>query len=92
MFRTLPFTTEKDDDLERPAQEQEERCMMTIDFDFHRGIKNSATTFQAIVWQPATTNLIGGPVRPPIRTPLMTIQSFGLALSKIRITKLEESP
>jgi hypothetical protein len=49
MFGTLPFTTEKDDDLERLAQEQEERCMMTIDFDFHRGIKNSATTFQAIV-------------------------------------------
>jgi hypothetical protein len=44
---TLPFTAVKDDDLERPTQEQEEWCTMTIGFEFYRGLKNSVTTFQA---------------------------------------------
>jgi hypothetical protein len=61
MFRTLPFMTGKDDDLERPAQEQEERRTMTIDFEFYRGLKNLATTFQTVARQPATTNPIDGP-------------------------------
>jgi hypothetical protein len=33
--RTLSFTAVKDDDLERPTQEQEEWRTMTIDFEFH---------------------------------------------------------
>jgi hypothetical protein len=45
LFRTLSFTVEEDDDLDRPTQEQEERCTTTLDFEFHRGHKNSATTF-----------------------------------------------
>jgi hypothetical protein len=49
LFRTLSFTTEEDDNLECPTQEQEERRTTTIDFEFHRGLKNSATTFQAVV-------------------------------------------
>jgi hypothetical protein len=83
MFGTLPFTAEEDDDLERSAQEQEERRTTTIDFEFHRGIKNSVTTFQAVVRQPITTNPIDSPARPPIGTPLMTTRSSGLALSEI---------
>jgi hypothetical protein len=35
--------------------------MMTTGFEFHRGLKNSATTFQAAVRQPAMINLIDGP-------------------------------
>jgi hypothetical protein len=62
LFRTLPFTTGEDDDLEHPAQEQEERRTTTISFEFHRGPKNSVTTFQATVRQPATTNPIDDPV------------------------------
>jgi hypothetical protein len=87
----LPFTMEEDDDLERPAQEQEERCTMTIDFEFYRGLKNSVTTFQAVIRQPATTNSIDTPARPSIGTPLMTTRSSGLSLSEIRIMKPEES-
>jgi hypothetical protein len=63
---------EEDDDLERLAQEQEERRMRTIDFEFNRCLKNSVTMFQAIVRQPATTNPINTPARPLIETPLMT--------------------
>jgi hypothetical protein len=57
----LPFTVEEDNDLEHPAQEQEEQHTMTIDFVFHRGLKTSATTFQAVVRQPAMTNPIDSP-------------------------------
>jgi hypothetical protein len=60
MLRTLPFTAGEDDDLKHPAQEQEEWRTMTSDFELHRGLKNSVTTFQAIVRQPATINLIDG--------------------------------
>jgi hypothetical protein len=90
-FKMLPFTAEEDNDLEHLVQEQEEWCTTTIDFEFHRGLKNSVTTFQAVVRQPAKTNPIDSPVRPLIGTPLMTIQSSGLALSEIRTTKPEES-
>jgi hypothetical protein len=61
MFGTLPFTAGEDDNLERSAQEQEEQRTTTIGFEFHRCLKNSATTFQAVVRQPATINLIDGP-------------------------------
>jgi hypothetical protein len=44
MFGTLTFAAGEDDDLEEPAQEQERRTMM-IDFEFHRGLKNSVTMF-----------------------------------------------
>jgi hypothetical protein len=63
---------EEDDDLERLAQEQEERRMRTIDFEFNRCLKNSVTMFQAVVRQPAMTNPINSPARPLIETPLMT--------------------
>jgi hypothetical protein len=33
---------------------------MTIGFEFPQSLKNSATTFQAVVRQPAMTNLING--------------------------------
>jgi hypothetical protein len=49
LFETLSFTTGEDDDLEHPAQEQEERCTTTIGFEFHRCLKNLTTTFQAFV-------------------------------------------
>jgi hypothetical protein len=91
LFRTLSFTTEEDDDLERPTQEQEEWHTTTIDFEFHRDLKDWATTFQAVVRQQAMTNMIDSPARPPIETPLMTIRSSGLAPSEIRIIKPEES-
>jgi hypothetical protein len=55
---TLSFTAVEDDDLERPTQEQKERCTMTTDFEFHQGLKNSTTICQAAVRQPATTNPI----------------------------------
>jgi hypothetical protein len=83
MFRMLPFKVGEDDDLEHPAQEQEERRMTTIGFEFHRGLKNSATMFQAVVRQIATTNPTDGSVRPLIGTPSMTTRSSGLALSEI---------
>jgi hypothetical protein len=80
-----------DDDLGHPAQEQEEQRMTTIGFKFPQSIKNSATTFQVAVRQPAMTDLIDGPTRPTIMTALATTQSFGLALSEIRTMKLKES-
>jgi hypothetical protein len=83
LFRTLSFTAGEDDDLEHPTQEQEEWRTMTIDFEFHRGLKNSSTTFHAAVRQPAMTNPIDGPVRPPIGTQSMSTRSSGLALSEI---------
>jgi hypothetical protein len=69
LFRMLSFMVKEYDDLEHPAQEQEEWHTTTIGFEFHRGLKNLATTFQAIVRQSATTNSIDGPDRPPIGTP-----------------------
>jgi hypothetical protein len=48
----------EDDDLEHLAQEQEEQRTMMINFEFHQGLKNSTTTFQATVRQPTTTNPI----------------------------------
>jgi hypothetical protein len=45
LFKMLPFTVGEDDDLEHPAQEQEEWHTTMIDFEFHRGLKNSTTTF-----------------------------------------------
>jgi hypothetical protein len=72
LFRTLLFTAKKDDDLERPTQEQEERRTTTIDFKFHPGLKNLVTTFQAVVRQSAMITPIDSPARPLIRTPLMT--------------------
>jgi hypothetical protein len=58
LFRTLSFTAGEYDDLEHLAQEQEERCMTMISFEFLRGLKNSATTFQATVRQLVMTNPI----------------------------------
>jgi hypothetical protein len=58
LVRTLLFTVREDDDLEHLAQEQEEQRTMTIDFEFHQGLKNSMTTFQATIRQPTTTNPI----------------------------------
>jgi hypothetical protein len=58
LFGMLTFTAEEDDDLEHPTQEQEERRTTTIGFEFPQGLKNSATTFQAVVRQPATTDPI----------------------------------
>jgi hypothetical protein len=80
---TLPFTAGEDNDLKRPAQDQEERRIMTIGFKFPRALKNSATTFQAVVRQPAMTNLINGLARPPIETPSTTTRSSESALSEI---------
>jgi hypothetical protein len=60
LFEKLSFTVGEDDDLEHPTQQQEERRTMTIGFKFPRGLKNSATTFQAMARQPATRNLIDG--------------------------------
>jgi hypothetical protein len=57
MFGTLSFMVEEDENIEYPAQEQEERHMMTIDFEFPRGLKNSATMFQQLVM----TNPINSP-------------------------------
>jgi hypothetical protein len=87
LFGTLPFMMEEDDDLECPAQEQEEWRTTTIDFEFHRGLKNSVTTFQAVVRQPAMTNPIDSPARPLVGTPSMTTRSSELTLSEIRTTK-----
>jgi hypothetical protein len=57
---------------------------MTIGFEFPQSLKNSATTFQAAVRQPATTDPIDGPTRPPIGTLSTTTRSSGLALTEIR--------
>jgi hypothetical protein len=91
MFGTLSFMTGEDDDLEHPTQEQEERRMTTIGFEFHQGLKNSVTTFQAMVRQQAMTNPIDGPTRLPIGTPSTTTRSFRLTLCEIRTTKSKES-
>jgi hypothetical protein len=68
LFGTLSFTAGEDDDLEHPAQEQEERSTTMIGFEFPRGLKNLAPTFQ----QPATTYLIDSPAQPPNKTPSTT--------------------
>jgi hypothetical protein len=91
LFRTLPFMMGEDDDLQHPAQEQEERRTMTIRFEFTRGLKNSATMFQAAVRQPAMTDPIDGLTRPPIGIPSTTTRSSRLALGEIRTMKPEES-
>jgi hypothetical protein len=57
----LSFMAGEDDDLEHSTQEQEERRTTVISFEFHRGLENSATMFQAAVRQLATTNPIDGP-------------------------------
>jgi hypothetical protein len=72
LFRTLLFTTREDDELEHPTQEQEERRTTMIGFEFPQGLKSSVTTFQVVVRQPATTNLIDSLARPPIGTLSMT--------------------
>jgi hypothetical protein len=90
LFRMSSFTAAHDDDLELSAHEQEARCTTTISFEFPQSLKNSATTFQAAVRQPATKNLIDGPTRPPIGTSSMIIRSSGLALNEIRTMKPEE--
>jgi hypothetical protein len=79
-----------DDDLEHPAHEQEARRTTTIDFKFPRSLKNSATTFQAAVRQPTTTDPIDGLTRPSIGTLSTTTRSSGLALTEIRTMKPEE--
>jgi hypothetical protein len=80
LSRMLPFTT---------GEEQEERS--TTPIDFPRILKNLAATFLVAVKQPATTNLIDSPARPPIATPSTTTQSCGLALGEIRTMKPKES-
>jgi hypothetical protein len=105
LFRMSSFTVAHDDDLEHPAQqheevhdddlehpthEQEARCTMMISFEFPWSLKNSATTFQEVVRQSATTYLIDGLTRPPIGTSSMTTRSFGLVLTEIRTMKPEE--
>jgi hypothetical protein len=79
-----------DDDIEHPTHEQEVRLTTTIGIEFPRSLKNSATTFQAVIRKSATTDLIDGPTRSPIETLSMTTRSYGLALTKIRTMKLEE--
>jgi hypothetical protein len=79
-----------DDDFERTVYEQEARRTTTIGFEFPQSLKNSATTFQAAVRQPAMTDPIDGATRPPIETSSMTTQSSGLALIEIRTMKPEE--
>jgi hypothetical protein len=79
-----------DDDLEHPVHEQEAQLTTMIDFEFPRSLKNSATTFQAAVRQPATTDPINGPTWPPIGISSTTIQSSALALTEIRTMKPEE--
>jgi hypothetical protein len=66
LFETSSFTAAHDNDLDHLAHEQEARRTMTIGFEFPRSLKNSTTTFQAAVRQPATTDSIDGPTRPPI--------------------------
>jgi hypothetical protein len=72
MFGKLPFMAGEDDNLEHSSQEQEERRTMTIGFEFHRGLENSATMFQVVVRQLATTNPIDSPAQPPIGSPSVT--------------------
>jgi hypothetical protein len=80
----------RDDDLEHPDHEQEARRMTMIDCEFPRSLKNSATTFQAVVRQPAMIDPIDSSTRPPIETSSTTTRSFGLALNEIRTMKSEE--
>jgi hypothetical protein len=79
-----------DDDLEDPTHEQEARCTTMIGFEFSRSLKNSATTFQAVVTQLATTDPIDGPTRPPIGTSSTTTRSSGLTLTEIQTMNPEE--
>jgi hypothetical protein len=79
-----------DNDFEHPAHEQEVRRTTTIGFEFPRSLKNSATTFQATVKQPATIDPIDDPTRPPIGTSSKTTRSSGLVLTEIRTIKHEE--
>jgi hypothetical protein len=79
-----------DDDLEHPAHEQEARRTTTIGSEFPRSLKNSATTFLAVVSQPALTDMIDGLTQPPIGTSSTTTRSSGLALTEIRTMKHEE--
>jgi hypothetical protein len=79
-----------DDDLEHPAHEQEARLTTMIGTEFPQSLKNSTTTFQVAVRQPATTDLTDGPTRPLIGTSSTTTRSSGLALTEIRTMKLEE--
>jgi hypothetical protein len=79
-----------DDDLEHPTHEQEARRTTTIGFEFPRSLKNSVSTFQAAVRQPATTDPIDGLTQPSIETSSTTTRSSGLALTEIRTMKHEE--
>jgi hypothetical protein len=90
LFKTSSFTAVHDDDLEQPSHEQEVRRTTTIDYEFLRSLKNSATTFQVVVRQSAMTDPIDGPTRPPIRTSSTTTRSSRLALTEIRTMKPEE--
>jgi hypothetical protein len=90
LLGTLSFMV-RNNNLVYPTQEQEERRTTMIGFEFHRGLKNSATMFQPAVRQPTMTNSIDNLTRLPIETPSMTTRSFGLALGEIRTTKPEES-
>jgi hypothetical protein len=90
LFKTSSFTAAHGDDLEHPTHEQEARHTTTIGFEFSRSLKNSATTFQVAVRQPATIDPIDGLTRPPIETSSTTIRSSGLALTEIRTIKSEE--
>jgi hypothetical protein len=62
-----------------------------IGFEFSRSLKNSSTTFQVTIRQPAMTDLIDGLTRPPIGTPSTTTWSYRLALSEMWTTKPKES-
>jgi hypothetical protein len=42
---TMSFTMVEDNDLEHMTQEHKERRTATIGFEFHRRLKNLATTF-----------------------------------------------
>jgi hypothetical protein len=79
-----------DNDLEHPAHEQEVCHTTTIDYEFPQSLKNSMTTFQAVVGQSATTDPIDGPTRPLIGTSSMTTRSSGLTLTEIWTMKPEE--
>jgi hypothetical protein len=60
LFGMSSFTSTHDNDLEHPTYEQEARHTTTIGFEFPWSLKNSATTFQVAVRQPATIDLIDG--------------------------------
>jgi hypothetical protein len=46
LFGTLLFTVGEDDDLEHLGHEPEEGRVAATDFEFSRGLRNSATTLQ----------------------------------------------